>query len=410
MRVLISAYACEPDIGSEQEVGWKWAQEMSRVCDVTVITRANSRALIDPWMKEYPGDMRARFLFLECGPVALCLKKAIPGGLYLYYFLWQRKLRRLTKELLKHEAYDLVHHVTFASFRMPVGVQGTPLVWGPVGGAECAPPALLSGHGFILGRTRERFRNLSTHVVSKLLFLWSPIKNGAGIALASTPATLKVFQDNDIPCELMPAIGYDSPETTLPARESASDELRLLYVGRLHLLKGLHLLIQAIFLLDKQPLRLTIVGTGPDRLNLENLVSSLKINDRVTFHGHIHHTQLDEVFARHDILTAPSLYESGGLSILEGFSHGLPAIVLDCGGPALSVTEECGIKIPSYLGQQETVRRLAAAIEVYLGNPELVTSHGANARKRVAEEYGWDHKRERMLNIYKRLLRGEYTN
>jgi glycosyltransferase involved in cell wall biosynthesis len=119
---------------------------------------------------------------------------------------------------------------------------------------------------------------------------------------------------------------------------------------------------------------------------------------------------LGGVYADHDVIAAPSLYESGGLSVLEGFAHGLPAIVLDCGGPALTVAEGCGIKVPADLSQDLTVARLAGAIEVYLKDRELVRRHGGNARKRVVEEYGWASKRSKMLGVYQRLLNGEFSN
>ena len=47
LKVLISAYACEPNKGSEPEVGWQWALQMARYHDVTVLTRSNNRAGIE---------------------------------------------------------------------------------------------------------------------------------------------------------------------------------------------------------------------------------------------------------------------------------------------------------------------------------------------------------------------------
>jgi glycosyltransferase involved in cell wall biosynthesis len=362
-------------------------------------------------MRAHPGEMRATFHYLEGGRLALWCKKRMPGGLYFYYFLWQWKLRGLVKRMLREDRYDLIHHVTFASFRMPVGARGAPVVWGPVGGAERASPALLRGHGTRMGRVREHFRNLTTSLAGRLMRLWSPVKRGEGIALASTPATFALLEKNGIPCERMPTIGYDSPvagEEEAGAPPEAP--LRLLYVGRLHLLKGLHLLLQAMERLGDQPVRLTIVGEGAERSRLEGLVRALGLGSRVSFRGHVPRAGLGGVYAEHDVIAAPSLYESGGLSVLEGFAHGLPAIVLDCGGPALTVAEGCGIKVPADLSQDLTVARLAGAIEVYLKDRELVRRHGGNARKRVVEEYGWASKRRRMLGVYQRLLNGEFSN
>jgi hypothetical protein len=42
LRILVSAYACEPYKGSEQGVGWNWVLELSKTKDVWVITRSNN--------------------------------------------------------------------------------------------------------------------------------------------------------------------------------------------------------------------------------------------------------------------------------------------------------------------------------------------------------------------------------
>ncbi len=387
---------------------------MARECDVTVVTRANSRARIESWMSAHPGEMLANFHYLEGAALALLMKKRIPGGLYFYYFLWQWKLRSLLKQMLLENRYDLIHHVTFASFRMPVGAKGVPVVWGPVGGAERASPALLRGHGSRMGRFRERFRNLTTILAGRIIRLWAPVNRSEGIALASTPATYALLKRNSIPCQMMPTIGYDSPvneQRNVAITAAPQDSpLRLLYVGRLHLLKGQHLLLLAISRLGDPSVRLTIVGDGAERKRLEDLVQALDLRDCVSFRGHVARSNLDEVYAEHDVIVAPSLYESGGLSILEGFAHGLPAIVLDCGGPALTVAEGCGIKVPADLSQDLTVTRLTEAIEVYLQDRELIRRHGANARKRLVEEYGWASKRKQMLKVYQHLLNREASN
>lgn len=53
MKILLSAYACEPHIGSEPEVGWKWATELSKMGnDVYVITRLNNKENIEQELKK----------------------------------------------------------------------------------------------------------------------------------------------------------------------------------------------------------------------------------------------------------------------------------------------------------------------------------------------------------------------
>jgi hypothetical protein len=77
----------------------------------------------------------------------------------------------------------------------------------------------------------------------------------------------------------------------------------------------------------------------------------------------------------------------------------LPGICLDCGGPAVSVRENSGIKVP--LGSRaQVISGLAAAIKRYDQNRGELQAHGKRARQIVLAEYDWDRKGEQMNAIY----------
>lgn len=405
-RILMLAFACEPDEGSEPEVGWKWAQVMAGSCDITVVTQRKNQPRIEQWFREHPEqDMGILYSYLELGGTWRWLKKHAPGGMYGYYAVWQWRLRSHVAKLLGEQPFDLIHHVTFASFRMPVFAKGRPVVWGPVGGAETAPMQLLAGHGTFQGRMRERCRNLSTWLAGKLVRTWEPTRRSRGIALASTPATAELLQRNRIKTVMMPTIGYDADPLFSETRKDRNEgALRLLFVGRLHLLKGLHLVLQAIAGLEPGKVHLTVVGDGAERQRLQKMTRKLNLGESVSFRGFVPRAGLAAVFSEHDVIVAPSLYESGGLSVLEGFAHGLPAIVLDCGGHALSVDETCGMKIPPCLSQAEVVRELAAAIVAYAEDRDLPGRHGIAARAKLREAYSWRRKHDTMLAIYQKTV------
>ena len=405
-KVILSAFACEPDEGSEPEVGWKWAQVMAGSCDIIVVTQKKNQRRIEQWYREHPQqDKGIRYSYLELGGTWRWLKKHAPGGMYGYYAIWQWRLRSHVATLLNEEHFDLIHHVTFASFRMPVFATGRPVVWGPVGGAETAPMQLLAGHGTFPGRMRERCRNFSTWLAGKLVRTWEPSRRSGGIALASTPATAELLRRNRIKTVMMPTIGYDAdPLLRETERDRHEGALRLLFVGRLHLLKGLHLVLQAIAGLEPGKVHLTVVGDGAERQRLQKMTRKLNLGEAVSFRGFVPRAGLAVVFSEHDVIVAPSLYESGGLSVLEGFAHGLPAIVLDCGGHALSVDETCGMKIPPCLSQAEVVRELAAAIVAYAEDRDLPGRHGIAARAKLRVAYSWRRKHDTMLAIYQKTV------
>src|SRR3954463_16136226 len=124
LKVLISAYACEPGKGSEPEVGWQWALQMARFHDVTVLTRGNNRPVTEPALEGLKGKQPLpHFVYHDRGPGLLEFKRLCKAH-KIYYLLWQRSAREVVARLHEVHRFDLMHHVTFAAFRYPIAVWG----------------------------------------------------------------------------------------------------------------------------------------------------------------------------------------------------------------------------------------------------------------------------------------------
>jgi glycosyltransferase involved in cell wall biosynthesis len=127
---------------------------------------------------------------------------------------------------------------------------------------------------------------------------------------------------------------------TVPLRRAGKDEwpskngFTLVYVGRLAPVKNHALLLNAFRAAHSAMpgLRLWMVGDGMERPRLENLASDLGVGESVTFWGQ----QLDVApfFSAADALIMSSKSEGLPISLLQGFSLGLPAVVTDVGGMA----------------------------------------------------------------------------
>lgn len=401
----MSAFACEPDEGSEPEVGWKWALLMARHCEVTVLTQAKNRPKIESWLAARGADAPPmRFEYHELPEVLRKLKKISALFNQLYYLGWQLSARKKVSEIVSTKTIEIMHHVTYASFRYPVIRTELPVIWGPVGGAEICPPHLLFRHGKGIGVIRELSRNVMTWSALKLVRLICPTgKSGTqGLVLASTPKMKSELALRGIPSELFPTIGMDSYEFIEKARASPvkGTGLRLIYVGRLHPLKGLHLVLEALGRINDPEIRLSIIGSGSDQDRLQKLTRKFGLQEQVTFEGFVDRVDLPAWFAKNDVLVATSLYESGGLSVLEAGANGVPAIVLDCGGHALSVPENGGVKINPTLPVTTVIDGIAKAIEDYRDSPALVACHGIALGKHLEANYEWENKCRRMLRHY----------
>lgn len=71
LKVLLSAYACEPGKGSEAEVGWQCGLQVARFHEVTVLTRANNRGRMEAGLASARADApRPRYVYHD-GPDCL---------------------------------------------------------------------------------------------------------------------------------------------------------------------------------------------------------------------------------------------------------------------------------------------------------------------------------------------------
>lgn len=102
---------------------------------------------------------------------------------------------------------------------------------------------------------------------------------------------------------------------------------RLLFIGRLTKIKGLHLVIEALGELKGSSWILDVVGDGPQREKLVNLTRSLKLEDRVFFHGF--QDDPDYWMKTCSCFLFPSLEEGMGLTLMRAIQMGVPVIASD---------------------------------------------------------------------------------
>jgi glycosyltransferase involved in cell wall biosynthesis len=401
LKVLISAYACEPGKGSEPEVGWQWCMQMARFHDVTVVTRENNRATIVVALAAMPsGQAVPRFVYFD-GPSPLLRLKARFNATRLYYIWWQRSVRTVIAALCQEKKFDLLHHVTFAGYRYITGIwgHGVPSIWGPIGGMESIDWRLLP-YRHPLELAVELGRNLSNFIQSTPTAALPARARRSQLTLVSTLETRNCLDEFNLSCTLMPTVGLDIadiPERAF-ADTPAQRPLRLLFVGQLIWLKGVDLAVEALAT-SRTDAILHFIGGGPFRHAIEKLARKLGVEGRVTFSPRIPREQVIRELFGYDVFLFPSLHDSGGFAVLEAMATGMPVICLDCGGPALSVADGCGFRIP--VGKRkDVIASLAEKIGVYSADREAVATHGRHARTQVAEHYDWRRKGELMNELY----------
>jgi glycosyltransferase involved in cell wall biosynthesis len=173
-----------------------------------------------------------------------------------------------------------------------------------------------------------------------------------------------------------------------PRPLEASGELRLLSVGRLVEKKGFHVLLDAAARLDF-PFRLRVVGDGPERERLSEMVETHGLAGRVTLEGALTHAELPEAYAAADAVVVPSVQDS------SGDRDGLPNVVLEamaCARPVVAsrisavgcavADGETGLLVPP-----GDASALASALRRLAGDAALRGRLGRGGRVRVERDY-----------------------
>lgn len=171
----------------------------------------------------------------------------------------------------------------------------------------------------------------------------------------------------------------------------------ILYFGRLSAEKGLTDLLAAMSQVPH--LHLMIAGDGPQRPDLEKLVSDRGFQN-ISFTGHVSGAALEELIAGSQFTVFPSrAYETFGKTILESYAQGRAVVASDLGSRRELVHEgETGV-----LYEAGSVDQLAAGIKFLHERPELARTMGEAGRKLVREQYFPERHFLALSQIYEQL-------
>jgi glycosyltransferase involved in cell wall biosynthesis len=420
-RVLASAFTCCPEAnpgftGGEDVLGWNLIQQISKHHDLWVITQAEDREAIE-WQIQVQGITGINFEFVDL-PSWLKPFLKIQGGHQIYNYLWQVRTYFTARRLHKRLNFDLFHHVTYANDWMASYIGAllpVPYVRGPGGGAQRTPPSLMNEYT-AKGRFWERVRTIGQWFFRHDPFFIAGQRRASALLLCNKDSmaaihfrwTSKVhlYPVSGVPLEDLELAknGIPSADHSL-SNAPSNTPFKVISAGSLIRVKGFGLTLKAFKEFnDKHPnSQLTIVGGGPERPRLEELIHRFNLEDKVILTGAMPRLELMKMMAASSVMLFTSLRDGGGTVVIEAMSTGTPVVCLDSGGPGLHVTEECGIKIePS--SPEATTTALADAIESLYSDPKLLADLGKAAHEKAAQMYAWEHLGERLMKIYNPVL------
>jgi glycosyltransferase involved in cell wall biosynthesis len=399
-RVLLSAYACEPDLGSEAGIGWNWARQVALRYDTWLITRENNVAKIELRALE-EGLERLHVVGFDLPPWARFWKRRARGAM-AYFYLWQLSMGRVARRLDAEVDFDVSHHLTFASSWIPSGLAtlDKPFVWGPVGQHPRLPDRFL-----MRGDLRARLGELGKAALKRTLSSCDPFLKRT-LSRADRILSLgSEFGDRlalDLRQKLEPCLACGTlPRTLPPDRFTRGEVFRVLYAGRLVDLKGVRLVIESFARLhERRPeARLDLLGEGPRRGWIEARVAELGLQSVVTLRGNLPHEQaLQRMFAA-DVFLFPS-FEGAGMVVPEAMAAGNPVVCLDFGGPGEMVSEDRGLRVPVGRDAGETAQGLACALEDLAGDEARRQRLARGAAHWASSQTSWESKGQHLCRIY----------
>ena len=391
LKIFVSAYACEPGLGSEIGVGWHWVLEMSKHFELWVLTRESNRGTIEPWIAAHPEFAGIHFLYFDLPKWARFWKKGM-RGVRTYYNIWQYCTNRIVKRTMRENDIKIFHHLTYGNVLWKVSSYGSKqfFVWGPVGGLETIP-AEYSRHYTRKSRIIEWVRRAAIKTLPANFGFRKRCRR-ADLILCKTEITRDLipakYRDKSI---LFTDVAVDRMTQTANATQQDNGTIEYITVGRLDAWRGFDLVIESFArsAANDKRMHLTIVGKGSDKARLAGLVERLGLQEQVTFTGKVAMDEYYRLLANADVVVNASLKEGAVTVSFDTMAMGKPLICLDTTGYTRYFSNEYAVVIPR-TSRKEVIAEIASAMERLKDEKERKTI-GEKA-KNAGKHFLWEQR------------------
>lgn len=423
LRVMIVAEHASARFGGEAALPLHYYRVLrSRNIPVWLVTHARVREELND---AYPHDTD-HILYIEDTWIHRSLwriGRLLPARLghfstgYLLRIVTQLAQRRIARRAVRDLGISVVHQPMPVSPKEPSLMHGlgAPVVIGPMNGGMNYPPAFRQQKGALVDRIVDAGR-AAANFMNWLI----PGKRRAAALLVANNRTRDALPSG-MPSKVIDLVenGVDLTlwkQSDLVRKNERSEVTRFVFLGRLISLKAVDLLLAAFAVAkQKAPMSLLVIGDGAVAQDLKALSRQLALTGavegeagKVCFAGWLPQADCARKLADQDCLILPSLMECGGAVVLEAMALGMPVIATDWGGPADYVDPSCGILVkPS--SREALIEGMTEAMVRLAESPSLRTAMGQAGRDKVFREFDWEAKVDRMLDIYRDVIRAQQS-
>lgn len=406
ISVILNAYACAPNKGSEPGLGWNWVIHLAKYCKLHVITEGEWKDEIEAGLKKISYSENIKFYY---NPVTekirqMCWNQG-DWRFYYYYKKWQKDSLKIAESIIQNNQIDIVHQFNMIGFREPGylwKIKEIPYVWGPVDAKESFPINYLS-EADLKSKIKVYLKNFITKLQLQLSYRVRMAAKRSAVLLSASSESVTTFRKYyKVNSVLLNETGC-SPATNEPFLKKVNLGLHLLWVGKFELRKQLVLALKTVAKLKELDLKLHIVGgTLTEELQYKKVAETLAISNKCIWHGKITHPEVQLLMQQCDIFFFTSVAEGTPHVVLEAIGNSLPVVCFDCCGQGNTINDKIGKKI-ILSNPKKSINDFSNLINNLGENKHLLSAMSKNCKIRQFE-LSWDNKVKRVVELYSKVI------
>lgn len=434
-KILINAYACCPEMGSEQGMAWNFISRLAAFCELFVITESeyrerNKAAVIpaDNGLNTYGLSReqceRIHFCFVDAGETEedserirrMCWNQG-DWRFYKYYAEWQKKVVVVAKEIIESQekeghGIDVMHQLNMIGFREPGYLwklsqeTGIKFVWGPIGGLKQFPLRYTDGGGLKM-KAFMSIKNILNIIQLKYSRRVDAALKQSSALISSIPDSYHAIKKyKGINSVIIPETGcFDVYDYNVSTDRFIKDELNVIWVGKFDFRKRLDIALKSIAETENNKIKISIYGSGSEaQVNThKKLANQLGIERQVEWKGQQTNNVVKEAMAQSDLFLFTSVSEDTSTVVLEAISNGLPVLCFDICGMGYVIDDSIGMKV-KITNTKESVSSFARYLDRVFHNRELLKLMSKNCEAKQ-RELGWSRKIERLMEVYDEVIK-----
>jgi glycosyltransferase involved in cell wall biosynthesis len=412
LRILLLAPDINPDTISMPYVTYSHAAALAEIHEVSLVTGSQSvdavrhanapfhtiEVVSIPRFERFNAWSLRRILKFNYDTQVLTALR-YPFSLAFEWYAW-----RSLKSRIHAGEFDIVLRVMpmtpvipspFAYFLRNGPI---PFVIGPLNGGLPWPPGFSQ-----LENQKEWISNLRS-LYRFLPFARSTYRYASAIIAASTQTFSEFVKFRD-KLFFVPEPGIARSLCPVDTRNpEPGAKLELIFVGGLYPRKACDLALRAAASILRSDLaHFTVIGDGPERGRLEEMVKSLGIEKAVSLCGWLDHAEVLKRFSTSDVFLFPSVRDNGAGVVFEALASGAVPVVVDFGGPGDIVQPDFGYKVP-LTNESDVVTQMEKALAELVHDRDLLKRLRKNGMTYAQEHLTWEAKAQATTQVLEWVL------